>query len=139
MPLNDPKLRSAKPRDKAYKLTDEKGLYVLIKPTGGKLWRFDYRHEGKRQTLAIGSFPDVGLAKARERLAAARAQLADGINPGVAKQEAKAARRLASANSFEAVAREWLAKEQLADITRKKALWLFESFTFPWIGKTPVN
>jgi hypothetical protein len=64
--LTDVTVRNAKPKDKAYKLTDEKGMYLLVQITGGKLWRFDYRYFGKRKTQALGSYPDVSLNKARE-------------------------------------------------------------------------
>jgi len=59
--------RKAKAQDKPYRLSDEKGLYLYIMPQGGKLWRFDYRYEGKRKTLSIGGYPDVGLSDAREK------------------------------------------------------------------------
>ncbi|MCK9385885.1 MAG: integrase arm-type DNA-binding domain-containing protein [Nevskia sp.] len=139
MLLNDAKLKNAKPAEKPFKLADGRGLYLLVKPTGSKLWRFDYRHEGLRKTLALGTYPEITLAKARERLDSARRQLADGTDPSAAKQEQKTAREAAVKNTFEAIAREWLEKQDLADVTRAKALWMFESLTFPWIGAKPIN
>jgi len=75
--LTDIEIRKPKPQDKPCKLADGKGLYLLLKPGGGKLWRFDYRFDGKRKTLALGAYPDVPLTKARERLEEARRMLAD--------------------------------------------------------------
>jgi hypothetical protein len=84
VPLTDETIRAAKPKDKPYKLTDEKGLYLLISVVGGKLWRFDYRYDGKRKTLAFGKYPDVGLKEARERSDEARKLRAFGMDPGEA-------------------------------------------------------
>ena len=67
MALSDTAIRAAKPRDKQYKLHDEKGLLLIVRPTGGKLWRLKYRFAGKEQQLTIGTYPEVGLKEARER------------------------------------------------------------------------
>jgi hypothetical protein len=99
MPLSDQAVKKAKPTDKPYKLTDEKGLYVLVN-TAGKYWRMDYRHDGKRKTLALGVYPDVSLARAREKRDEARKLLADGIDPSAARKHRKLADMAASANSF---------------------------------------
>ena len=77
MALSDVAVRNSKPTDKPRKLSDERGLYVLV-AKAGKYWRFDYRYDGKRRTLAVGVYPDVTLAQARERRAQARALLAKG-------------------------------------------------------------
>lgn len=82
MALTDTAIRQAKPADKPRKLADEKGLYLLIQPTGGKLWRMDYRFNGARKTLALGAYPTVSLAAARERREDARKLLANDIDPG---------------------------------------------------------
>lgn len=79
MPLSDQAVKKAKPADKPYKLADEKGLYLLVN-AAGRYWRMDYRHDGKRKTLAFGVYPDVSLARAREKRDEARTQLADGID-----------------------------------------------------------
>lgn len=139
MPLSPVKIKNAKPGNKPYKLADERGMYLLVQPHGSRLWRLNYRHAGKRKTLAIGSYPELSLADARERRDKARKLLTDGADPSHAKQADKAAKRTAAANSFEAVAREWLGKQSFADSTRDKASWLFESFAFPWIGTRPVK
>ncbi len=65
-------INQAKPKDRPYKLADEKGLYLLVQSGGGKLWRFDYRFDGKRKTLALGKFPEITLADARDRRDEAR-------------------------------------------------------------------
>ncbi len=102
MPLSDPAIKKAKPADKPYKLSDEKGLYLLVNPAG-KYWRMDYRYGGKRKTLALGVYPDVGLARAREKRDEARRRLADGVDPGEFKKAAKAQKLEQAANSFEVV------------------------------------
>jgi Arm DNA-binding domain len=76
--LTDTRVRSVKPTQRPQKLTDARGLYLLVTPSGGKYWRYDYSFNGKRKTLAFGVYPDVGLGKARERHYGARQQLAEG-------------------------------------------------------------
>ncbi len=78
--LSDVKIRNAKPQEKPYKLTDEKGLYVLAHPNGSKYWRLKYRFLGNEKTLALGVYPDVGLKDARERRDEARRLIANGID-----------------------------------------------------------
>lgn len=106
MPLTDTAIRNAKPKDKPYKITDEKGLYLLIRSTG-KYFRFDYRFNGKRKTLALGVYPDISLAKARERRNEARTQVANDIDPSELKKIVKHTRAEQTTNCFEAVAKEW--------------------------------
>ena len=106
--LTDPAVRQAKPKVKPYKLADERSMYLLVTPAGGRLWRLDYRYNGMRRTLALGSYPDVSLAKARDRRDEARRLLADGIDPG-AKRKAE---KLAKADTFRAVAEEFLAQRE---------------------------
>jgi hypothetical protein len=107
--LTDIETRKAKPQEKPYKLTDGKGLYLLVTPTGGKHWRMNYRHGGKQKTIALGNYPDVTLAKAREKLEDVRRMLANDIDPMANRKATKEATEERAANSFEAVAREWLA------------------------------
>ena len=110
--------------DKPYKLADAGGLYLLITPAGGKLWRLKYRFEGKEKLLALGAYPDVGLALARERRDAARKLLADGTDPGAHRKVVEADKARMAANSFEAVALEWHAmkSKKWAEVTAGKAL-----------------
>jgi integrase len=129
---------NAKPQAKPYKLADERGMYLLVKPDGAKWWRFDYRRPdtSKRNTLSLGVFPDVSLRKARERRDEARTLLADGIDPGN-KRKAEAQ---ADANTFEAVAREWFAKQSpgWAISHSSKIISRLENDVFPWIGNKPI-
>ena len=122
------------------KHSDGGGMYLLINGAG-RYWRMDYRFEGKRKTLALGTYPEVSLAKARKRRDEARELLADGRDPGVAKRQAKVKRLAAAANTFESVAREWLSKtasERMASTHGKVATWL-EKDVFPHIGKMPIG
>ena len=139
MPLSDPAVKKAKPGDKPFKLTDEKGLYLLVN-AAGKYWRLDYRHDGKRKTLALGVYPDVSLARAREKRDAARVLIADGTDPSEARKHRKQADMAASANSFEAVAREWHAgkSKKWAKVTADKAMTHLEAYVFPEVGHLPV-
>ncbi|PTD96401.1 tyrosine-type recombinase/integrase [Pseudothauera lacus] len=141
MPLNDIAVRQAKPTDKARKLADERGLYLLVQPTGGKLWRLDYRFDGKRKTLALGGYPDVSLAEARKRRDQARELLAAGTDPGAAKKAGKQARVEAVANGFEAIGREWHKRKSAmwTASTQEKTLAVLEKDLFPWLGSRPVG
>lgn len=107
MPLTDTAVKNAKSQDKQYKLTDSLGMYLLIKPNGGKYWRFKYRVAGKENLLSIGVYPEVSLKEARDKRDEARKQLRDGIDPSQAKKDEKHQTKLKSENSFEAVSREW--------------------------------
>ncbi|MFL6652886.1 MAG: tyrosine-type recombinase/integrase, partial [Sulfurifustaceae bacterium] len=140
MPLTDTVLRKAKPADKPYKLFDEKGLFLLVHPSGGTRWRFKYRFTGKEKLLALGLYPDVSLAEARDRRDQARKQLANGIDPGVAKKNSKQAEIAATENSFEAVTREWFAKYSSTWDAKhgERIIRRFERDIFPWLGNKPV-
>jgi integrase len=132
-------VHNSKGRDAAYKLADERGMYLLVKPDGARWWRLDYRRPvtGKRNTLSLGIYPDVSLKRAREKRDEARTLLADGIDPG-AKRKADAA---AGENTFEAIARQWLAKKK-TDWTEKneiKETGRLVNHCFPWIGATRID
>jgi integrase len=130
---------NAKPRPKPYKLTDGRGMYLLVKSDGARWWRFDYRRPtgGKRNTLSLGVFPDVSLRQARERREDARKLVADGIDPG----DKRKAEAFADADTFEAVAREWHAKFAPLRTAGHAARVLrrFEVDVFPWIGAKPIG
>jgi integrase len=115
-------------------------LYLLVNAVG-KYWRMDYRFVDKRKTLALGVYPDVGLAKARLRRDKAREQLADGIDPAVAKREEKQEQADSAANTFEAVARIWLTKTaaKRAEVTQSRITTLLEKDVFPFIGHMPIS
>ena len=136
MPLSDTAIRNAKPKDKPYKLADEKGMYLLVKDMG-KYWRLDYRHEGKRKTLALGVYPEVSLKEAREKRDEARKLLTQGIDPGAERK----ATRVATSETFEAIAREWFEKFSSAwvDSHSDKIIRRLERDIFPWIGHRPVR
>jgi integrase len=134
--LTETAIRSAKPREKPYKLFDERGLYLLVAPTGGRLWRFRYRHGGKEKLLALGAYPDVPLRRAREKRDEARRLVADGIDPNVQRQKDKAT----LCHTFEIVAREWLEmlKNGIKASTFERERSQLERFVFPDLGSRPI-
>jgi integrase len=138
-PLTEIEVRNAKPKDKAYKLTDGGGLFLEVLPTGGKSWRFRYRFAGQEKRLVFGLWPDISLKDARDRRANARKLLARDIDPGEARKAARI-RVKVEGETFEAVTREWLAKfkpnwtEGYANDTIKR----FEQNLFPWLGARPI-
>lgn len=143
MPLSDAAVRKTVPAAKPIKLVDTGGLYLLLMPNGARWWRWDYRRPltGQRNTLSLGTYPDTGLADAREKHHAARKLLARGIDPGEHRKATKAARRLAVANSFEVIAREWLMVRKPAWTAKQhdKEQRRLENHAFPWIGKLPIT
>ena len=135
--LTETAIRSAKPREKPYKLFDERGLYpLLMAPTGGRLWRFRYRHGGKEKLLALGAYPDVPLRRAREKRDEARRLVADGIDPNVQRQSDKAT----LCHTFETVAREWLEllKNSIKASTLERERSQLERFVFADLGSRPI-
>src|SRR3546814_17164282 len=109
--LNDAKLRNAKPRDKAYKLTDSHSLYLLVKPSGGKLWRWNYAYDGMQKSMNFGIYPMVSLVQAREKRNEARAILDEGKDPAIVKKLTIEANRKAAECTFKKIEKEW--KEML--------------------------
>lgn len=140
MPITDTAIKSAKPSDKPYALTDGRGLSLQVQPTGGKWWRLRYRFSGKAKMLSLGVYPDVGLKEARDRREAARKLLANGIDPSEHRKAAKATMAERAANSFEVVAREWYAKHapNWAEHHGNRIIRRFERDIFPWIGGKPI-
>ena len=140
MGLSDTKIKTIKPTDKPFKLADERGLFLLVKPTGGKLWRLKYRIGGKEKLLSFGVYPDVSLADAREKRDQARKIIASGGDPGEIIKANKANKNENAANSFEVVTRIWLKSysTNLSTATSEKNLRLFERDIFPWIGNKPI-
>lgn len=142
MPLTDTACRNAKcPEGKPrVRLTDEKGLYLEVLPAGGKYWRLKYRFAGKEKRLGLGVYPAVPLKDARLKRDEARQVLSNGQDPSAARQEAKAAQRVASDNSFEAVARAWHAhwKASRSDNHVDYVLRRLEADVFPRIGDKPA-
>ena len=141
MALTDTFIRQVKAKGKTTgeKYTDGDGMYILVKPAG-KYWRMDYSYLGKRKTLALGVYPAVGLAKARQRRQKAREELANGLDPSVLKREERDAKTAASRNTFEAVGREWLTKTSAkrAAVTQSKVKTWLEKDVFPYLGSLPI-
>jgi integrase len=140
MKLTDTRICNAKPTTKAYKLSDGGGMYLLITPDGARYWRLDYRFAGRRRTLALGVYPIVTLSDARIRREEARRLLNQNLDPNAVKKATRRAAKLASDNTFEAVARQWLAKQRSRLAPRYCALLLarLEADIFPQIGPRPV-
>jgi integrase len=140
MPLSDTAVRSAKPGPKDIKLADEKGLYLLLTPAGGKLWRFKYRVDGKEKKLSFGSYPEVPLKEARRRRDEARSQLAHGVDPSELKKAEQAAKGERLRNTFDSVAEEYLThmeKDGRQANTVGKARWLY-SLMKDSLGPRPI-
>lgn len=140
MPLTDTTVRNAKPEPKPRKLADGSGLYLLIQPSGSKLWRLKYRIAGKEKLLAIGKYPGVTLREARRRRDDARDLLAAGLDPSAAKRAQKLAQHDSVRNSFEALAREWMGQQgsKWTASHRAKVARRLEVNVFPWLGRRPV-
>ena len=139
--LNDVAIRAAKPGPKPVKLSDERGLFLLMQPSGGKLWRLKYRIAGKEKKLSLGRYPDVALRDAREGGAEARKLIAAGIDPSEKKRVDRLDATLKAATTFKAVAEEYIAKsdrEGRAAGTVGKARWLL-SLLEPCLGSRPVD
>ncbi|RJG02520.1 tyrosine-type recombinase/integrase [Noviherbaspirillum sedimenti] len=139
-PLTDVQPRTAKPKDKPYKLTDGGGLYLLINADGAKYWRMDYRHGSARRTLAFGKYPEVSLADARAKRMAARKLLDQGIDPGQDKKDRERLKSEAAANTFEKLAREWHTNKLASwrESTAKDTMRRLEIDIFPEIGSMPI-
>jgi integrase len=141
MALTGLQVKRAKATGKPYKLSDGSGLFLLVQPNGAKYWRMDYSFAGKRKTLAVGVYPNVSLSDARTRRDDARKLLANDTDPGAVKQAKKAAVVALAENSFEVVAREWLAKfskdwkkSHTGTISGRLA-----NDVFPWLGARPIG
>lgn len=140
MPLTATAVKNAKFAAKPYKLADEKGLYLLVNSVG-KYWRLDYRFDAKRKTLALGTYPEVSLQDARERRDAARKLVAAGGDPGAQRKAAKRAKTEAGTNTFEALAREWMAVKgrNWSPTYTSKTKSALERHTFPSIGAKVIT
>ena len=133
-------IKNARPRANVYKLSDAHGLHLLVTPNGAKYWRLRYRHLAKQKTLALGVWPEVSLADAREKLAAARKQIAEGLDPMAEKKLKKIRAQIDSNITFKSIAEEWVIKcerEGRAEITLEKVRWLL-GMAYPVIGARPI-
>jgi len=139
--LNDAKIRAAKPQDKPYKLTDSHRLYLLVKPSGSKLWKWNYSYDGKQKTLHFGVHPKVSLVDARGRRDEASALLSEGRDPGVVRKLLVEANFEAGRQTFERVAREWFenARPRWALVHADDVIRSLERDVFPAIGALPIG
>jgi hypothetical protein len=134
-------IKNAQPQAKAYKLSDERSLFLLVMLNGAKYWRVRYRFLGRQKTLALGIWPKVGLAEVREKSDAARKLVDDGRDPGAEKKLRKIRAQFDANTSFKAVAEEWITKitrEGRAGVTLDKVQWLLGK-AYRLIGDRPVN
>ncbi len=138
MALTDAKIRAAKPTDKAYKLTDGAGMFLLVHPNGSRYWRLRYRILGKEKTLALGVYPEVSLSEARTKRDEARKLISEGIDPCEQKRAKKVVPDLQL--SFEHIARRWHASnKQWAQSHSDKVLKSLETHVFPFIGNRDIT
>jgi hypothetical protein len=141
--LTDIKIKTAKPKEKDYKLSDSEGLFLLVASTGGRRWRFKYRFGGKEKLLALGTYPDISLQEARTKLRS-RNMLADGIDPGAerkALKEAQVEQAAIAENTFEVVAKEWYDKfsETWEPRHAETVISRLKRDVFPSLGNRPIS
>jgi integrase len=129
MALSDVKIRSLKARDKTYKVSDDRGLFLEVNPTGSRLWRYRYLLHGKDKRIALGSYPQVGLAEARQKRDEVQRQIAGGADPVLERRRAKLTAAFSASNTFGDIAKEYIEKmvaDGRAEATTVKANWLLE-------------
>ncbi len=139
--LTASQVKTAKPREKPYKLADGGGMFLLVNPNGTKYWRLKYRVHGKEKMLALGVYPKVTLAEARGKRETARKQLKDGLDPMAEKQEAQRQSLLQSEDSFKALAHEWheMKRDMWSPKHAARVLVLLENDIFPDLGHRPIK
>lgn len=137
--LTDAHCRSAKPKEKLYRLNDQRGLYLEVKPTGVKAWRYRFALNGKSSMIGLGEYPAVKLSEARERSEAARKLVKEGVNPAQQRQLDRVRQANEATNTFDVIAKEWLQTKDWEDITKNRRLDMLERVVFPNIGKLPVR
>lgn len=137
--LTDAHCRAAKPKDKLYRINDRRGLYLEIKPNGIKAWRYRFKLGEKASWFALGDYPSVSLSDAREKCDEARKLVKLGISPVQNRQIERIKREQDSENTFEVIAKEWLALKSWEPVTKVRRLDMLERVVFPSIGKLPVR
>jgi len=137
--LTENEVKKAKPTDKPYKIADGGGMYLLVKPTGGKYWHLAYRFNNKQKLLALGVYPDVSLKEARIKREAARKLLQKGTDPSEAKKEEKRLSILQAENTFEAIAKEWLSNKTKLQANTVKTYHHYLSYVFEAFGQKPIT
>jgi hypothetical protein len=144
MALTDVAIRNAKPKGKPYKLGDSLGLFLLVQPSGGKLWRLKYRVDGKEKKLGLGTYPEVSLSDARKRRDDARELVATGKDPSREKQRNKTRARLEADNTFSSITAEYCKKRKRdgskawAPATAVRCEYLL-SLLAPALGAIPIG
>ena len=139
--LSDVKVRNAKGKNKPYKLTDGRGLYLLVQPKGARYWRYDFTLLGKRKTMALGVYPDISLAEAREEHRAARKMVKDGLNPVQGKKRKEQRELLKNSSTFKIVALD-LIKQKGAKCSSQYLKTLetrLGKYVFPHLGDLPIS
>jgi integrase len=137
--LTDTAIKSTKPKDAPYKLSDGGGMYLLVKPNGGKYWHLAYRFNNKQKLLALGVYPEVSLKDARLKREAAKKLLAKNIDPSEAKKEEKRLSILQAENTFEIIANEWLSNQTKIKEVTAKGYKRYLAYAFEAFGHKPVN
>jgi integrase len=139
--LTDVVVKTAQAREKSYKLSDGGGLYLEVMPNGSRYWRLKYRYMGKEDRLALGVYPNVSLAAARKKANKARDDLEQNISPKEVERQHKLAKSIGAANTFEAVALEWLAKEtpHWSKSHTVRTNQILQQKLFPWLGNRPIG
>jgi len=141
MALKDTEIRALKPREKNYRKADSHGLYLEVFPNGSKLWRWKFRAGGKEKRLALGAYPTVSLKDARAKRDEEKAKLLGGMDPALERKRGKVAAKISAANTFAAVAREYIETKMVgearAEATVSKAHWFLEQLE-PAIGTMPI-
>ena len=141
MALTDTKIKNAQPKEKPYRLSDAKGLYIEVHPNGSKYWRLKYRFMGKEKRLSIGVYPTVTLKQARKATELAKDQIAQGVDPSQAKKAKKAERMTAQTNNLQFIAIEWHTQQskQWSEGYTVKVLRAMERDLFPYVGTLPLD
>jgi integrase len=141
MAITDTRIRNAKPSEKPFKLIDSHGLHIEVRPSGAKLWRYRFRIDGNETMCALGSYPEVSLADARAARDEARKLVRQGKNPAHHRRALRAAQISENANSFEAIAREWVAQHQAkwTPYYLRQVEAFMGADVFPYIGALPIR
>ena len=141
MTLTNVQIKNAQPKDKPYKLSDGKGLYLLVSPTGSKYWRLKYRYEKKEKLLALGVYPTISLLDARKKCLEAKELLAQNIDPIEPKKEFKQEKKRLSDISFQQIANEWIdiKRKSWSDGYTKKLIQSFEKNLYPHVGGISIK
>ena len=139
--LTDTKARTAKPQERPYKLRDSHGLYLEVKPTGARLWRYRYKIAGRENVFALGIYPDVGLAEARALRDGARKLVKQGIHPSHARREERLRATFEAATTFETIALEWVEAKRTrwSEGYHRQCVDTLRRDVLPFLGRLPIR